>query len=242
MITSLPAPSHALVIGASGGIGAALAALLCDDPCIESVVATSYRGTVAAHQKIVPHTLDLSDEASIASLADQISPPNLVIIATGLLHDDEHKPEKSWRALKPDTMARAFAINSIGPALVAKHILPLMPRTGKCVFAVLSARVGSISDNKSGGWHSYRASKAALNQIIRTLSIEWTMKNHDSLCVALHPGTVATALSQPFQSNVQADKLFTPEKSARCLLGVIDELDGADTGGFFAWDGSKIPF
>jgi NAD(P)-dependent dehydrogenase (short-subunit alcohol dehydrogenase family) len=232
----------ALVVGARGGIGGALVEALCDRDDIVSVVATSRSDLVPAHAKITARKLDLLDEASISSVASDIPPPRLIIIATGMLHDDGIAPEKSWRSLSAAAMAQSYAINCIGPALIAKHILPLMPRTGKVVFAALSARVGSIEDNRTGGWHSYRTSKAALNQLIRTLSIEAAMKSAQAICVGLHPGTVATALSAPFAGNVAANKLFTPAQSAAYLLKVIDSLTPADTGKLFGWDGAAISF
>ncbi len=240
-MSAISTNTQAVVIGASGGIGAALVEQLALRNDIASIIQTSRSGQLAAQTKCTPMTLDLLDEASIAAVANACTAPRLIIVATGLLHGDGIAPEKSWRALTADAMARSYAINTIGPALVAKHFLPLLPREGKAVFAVLSARVGSISDNNSGGWHSYRASKAALNQLIRTLSIELAVKSKDALCVGLHPGTVATSLSAPFQRNVPEGKLFTPAQSAAYILNVIDGLTVAQSGGVFAWDGTQIP-
>lgn len=152
------------------------------------------------------------------------------------------QPEKTFRALEPQALAHAYAVNAIGPALIAKHALPHLARDHKAVFAALSARVGSISDNAKGGWHAYRASKAALNMILRTCAIELKMKNKSAVCVGLHPGTVDTALSAPFQGFVPPTQLFTTDHSAACLLDVIDGLTSADSGGLFAWDGQPIPF
>ena len=137
-------------------------------------------------------------------------------------------------------MARLFAVNTIGPALIAKHALPLLPKTGKSVFAALSARVGSISDNGLGGWHSYRASKAALNMLLKNFAIELKFKRKEAVCIGLHPGTVDTGLSQPFQKNVADGKLFTPAYSAARLLSVIDGAAPADSGKCFAWDGAEV--
>jgi NAD(P)-dependent dehydrogenase (short-subunit alcohol dehydrogenase family) len=232
---------QAVVIGASGGIGAALVEQLIERDEVTSIVQTSRTALLPAQPKCTSYALDLLDEASIAAVANACTAPRLIIVATGLLHSDGIAPEKSWRALSPDAMARSYAINTIGPALVAKYFLPLLPRTDKSVFAVLSARVGSISDNNTGGWHSYRAAKAALNQLVRTFSLELAMKNKAALCVGLHPGTVATNLSAPFQSNVAEGKLFTPATSAKHLLRVVDTLTPADSGNVFAWDGARIP-
>jgi NAD(P)-dependent dehydrogenase (short-subunit alcohol dehydrogenase family) len=222
----------AVVIGASGGIGAALEAALIDEGI--TVQGFSRSETGARH-------IDLEDEASIATAAGRITgSPTLVVVATGLLHDGERGPEKAMRDLDPVWMARNFAINAIGPALVAKHVLPLMPKTGRMVFAVLSARVGSISDNKLGGWYGYRASKAAVNQLVRTLAIEDKRRNSSGIVVALHPGTVDTGLSRPFQGHVAPGRLFKPDRAAVQLLDVIDGLRAPDSGKLFAWDGAEV--
>lgn len=226
------APQSAVVIGASGGIGNALVEALRDEEVAVRGFARAFAG---------PDHLDLCDDASIAAAALNLAaPPALVIVATGLLHDGEHRPEKSMAELDAAALARQFAVNAIGPALVAKHFLPRQPRTGRTVFAVLSARVGSISDNRLGGWYGYRASKAALNQLVRTLAVEQRRRNDRSIVVALHPGTVDTPLSQPFQSGVAADQLFAPARAAVQLLDVIDALKPADSGKLFGWDGAEI--
>jgi NAD(P)-dependent dehydrogenase (short-subunit alcohol dehydrogenase family) len=190
--------------------------------------------------------MDIADETSIeaaASIVGASGPVHLLIVATGLLHDgDALQPEKSYRTQTPEAYARAFAVNTIGPALIAKHFLPLFPREGRAVFACLSARVGSITDNRLGGWHAYRASKAALNMVIRNLSIELGRSHKDAIAVALHPGTVETPLSRPFQRNVAKGKLFTPEYSATRLLSVIDALTPEDNGRLIAWDGTEIRY
>ena len=144
--------------------------------------------------------------------------------------------------MDPQTLTHLFQVNATGPALIAKHVLPLLVRGRKSVFAALSARVGSIEDNRLGGWHSYRASKAALNMLLRSCSVELAHRNPDAVCVSLHPGTVDTRLSEPFQKSVPDNQLFSAEQSARHLLEVIDGLTPADTGGFFAWDAAPIPY
>jgi len=159
-----------------------------------------------------------------------------------MLHGQGRGPEKRLADLDPAALAQAFAVNAIGPALVLKHFAPQLPREGKAVLAVLTARVGSISDNRSGGWYGYRAAKAAANQLVRTAAIEIGARRPNAICVALHPGTVDTALSAPFQRNVPEGKLFTPDFAAERLLAVIDGLTTADSGGFFAWDGEAIPY
>ena len=229
------AKGGAVVIGASGGIGQALVAALRRSG--RPTIALSRSASGAEH-------IDITDEASIATvarhLAEQQLAPNLVIVATGLLHHGEKGPEKRLQDLDADWLARTYAVNAIGPALVAKHFLPLMPRQGRAIFAVISARVGSISDNRLGGWYGYRASKAALNMMIRNIAIEWTRRNDQAIAVALHPGTVDTALSQPFQGNVPARQLFAPDHSATCLLEVLAQLEPGDSGDIFAWDGQPI--
>lgn len=248
-------PSSAVIIGASGGLGAALVQALVARGPFDAVLALSrsqpaqcWQGgaaTVLSDAAGREVRVDLTDETSIAqaaALARHLPPVRQVIVATGLLHAaDGLQPEKSMRALDPVRLQRLFAVNAIGPALVARHFLPLMPRQGRVCFAALSARVGSISDNRLGGWYGYRASKAALNQLIRTLAIEWTRTAPASVCVGLHPGTVDTALSQPFQGGVAEDRLFTPARSAGCLIDVLDRLGPSESGRVFAWDGSEVP-
>jgi len=228
----------AVVIGASGGIGGAFEAALIEEGAFDAVHGF-------ARSRGGPQHLDLLDEASIAAAAAYVAkgaPPTLVIVATGLLHAGEHGPEKALRDLDPDWLAQVYAVNAIGPALVAKHFLPIMPRGGRAVFAALSARVGSITDNQLGGWHGYRASKAALNMLVRNLAIEERRRNNRAIVVALHPGTVDTALSRPFQGNVQPGRLFDPERAALQLLDVIEELKVPDSGKLFDFEGKEIAF
>ena len=230
--------SSAVIIGASGGIGAAFEAALIEEGAFDVVHGFARSRTGAQH-------LDLLDEASIAAAAATVAkgpPPSLVIVATGLLHAGEHSPEKALRDLDPDWLARVYAVNAIGPALVAKHFLPIMPKAARTVFAALSARVGSISDNHLGGWYGYRASKAALNMLIRTIAIEERRRNPRAIVVALHPGTVDTALSRPFQGQVQPHRLFDPERAALQLLDVIEELKVADSGKLFDFEGKDVAF
>ena len=232
------------VVGASGGIGAALVAALLDDPAIGSVTALSRQP--APHASSDPRlrlgTIDLEHEDSIeAAFAAMLPTLRLVVVATGLLHGQGLQPEKSYRALDPEAMLRSYRINVIGPALVAKHALPRLAPAGRSVFAALGARVGSIGDNRSGGWHSYRASKAALAMILRNLAIETQRRTPELLCVGLHPGTVATGLSQPFQRGVAPDRLFAPDFAATRLLEVIDRLTPEQSGSVLAWDGQTVP-
>ncbi len=223
---------RAVVVGASGGIGAALVAALAEEDVAVRGFARSFAGA---------DRLDLLDEESIVGAAASLTgAPDLVVVATGMLHEDDRGPEKSMAALDPAWLARQYAVNAIGPALVAKHFLPRMPKAGRCVFAALSARVGSTSDNKLGGWYGYRAAKAALNQLIRTLAVEERRRNDRSIVVGLHPGTVDTALSKPFQAAVRVDQLFAPDRAAVQLLDVIDGLKAPDSGKLFGWDGAEI--
>lgn len=223
--------SRAAVIGASGGIGAAMVDLLRADPRFAQVLAFSRRGDPP---------LDVTDEASIAAAAAGAGALDLVFVATGLLHDGDLQPEKDMRALDHDRLLRSFAVNAVGPALVAKHFLPLMPRGRRAVFACLSARVGSIEDNRIGGWHGYRASKAALNMLIRNLAIETARRRPEHILLALQPGTVDTTLSRPFQT--AAKRLMTPQDSATALLGVMDRCEPAWSGGLYDWSAARLPW
>lgn len=234
---------HALIVGGSGGVGGALVAQLMADAGVSRVTVWQRLAVARAPSgRCTTQRIDLLDEATIATAAPGLGEVDLAIVATGLLHDDAAniRPEKTWRAIDPEAMRRSFEINTIGPALVAKHVLPLLPRDRRAVFTVLSARVGSISDNRIGGWYSYRASKAALNQIVRCLAIELAGKRPQAICVGLHPGTVDTALSKPFQSNVAEGRLFTADQSAAHLLGVIAKLTPAQSGRLFDWAGQEI--
>jgi NAD(P)-dependent dehydrogenase (short-subunit alcohol dehydrogenase family) len=241
MLRSFPNAITACVFGASGGIGAALALRLADDPAV-GVVHSGGRSAISGPTKTVPFQFDLTDETSIAAAAAAIGACDLVIIATGLLHDGDTQPEKSLRAQTAEAYAKAFAVNAIGPALIAKHFMPLLPRDRRSVFAAISARVSSISDNRLGGWHAYRASKAALNMILRNCAIELARTHPQAIVAALHPGTVDTPLSQPFQRNVAEGKLFLPDYSADALLKVIDGLSPNASGNLYAWDGQRIEF
>ncbi|GJD33201.1 SDR family NAD(P)-dependent oxidoreductase [Methylobacterium aerolatum] len=237
-----------VVIGASGGIGRALVARLCegraDDPAAGPVVALS-RGPCPLPAPATGGRIDLTDEATIREAAARVAgdgiPVARVIVASGVLHGPGITPEKALKALDPDALAFLFAVNATGPALVAKHFVPLLPRTGRCVFAALSARVGSIGDNRLGGWYGYRASKAALNQILRTLAIEVARTRPEAVVAGLHPGTVTTDLSGPFHPDPDQPGVFTPAEAAANLLAVLDGLTPAETGQVIAWDGRPVP-
>jgi len=231
----LPAGGLALVFGASGGIGGALHARLRADPRHAGVMAFSRSGRPS---------FDLCDEAGIAAAAGAVATHGLdirlLMVATGALSREGCVAEKGLKQLDPAALARAFAINTIGPALLMKHFVPLLPRAGRCVFAVLSARVGSIGDNRLGGWYGYRAAKAALNQIVRTAAVELKRSRPEALCVALHPGTVDTRLGAGFTK--QGLALQPPEAAAEKILDVIDRLRPEDSGGFFDQRGDSIPW
>ena len=240
-LTSFGESVHAVVIGASGGIGGALVDHLAACANVDSILACSRAPLRHDSDKVEPRPIDILDERSIETALAGLDRIDLAIVATGRLHaPGGMQPEKSWRALDKDTLIESFAVNAVGPALVAKSVLPRLPRSGKAVFAALSARVGSISDNRLGGWYGYRASKAALNQLIRTFSIELARQRKDAICVGLHPGTVDSALSRPFQAGVDPDRLFTTGFAAERLLAVIDALEASRSGQLIAWDGSTI--
>lgn len=237
----------AVVAGVGGGIGRALADHMVESGIYARVVGLSRTrpdGWIDDNRRAWL-AFDILDEATLAAAARRIAAlgvPSRVIVATGALMIGGRLPEKSMRSLDLVALTEAFAVNAAGPVLVAKHLLPLTPRDRPSLFAALSARVGSIGDNRLGGWHGYRASKAALNMLIRTLAVEHARTRPLGMCVALHPGTVDTKLSAPFHGGVRPGSLLTPARSARALLSVMDGLRPKDTGGFFAWDGKSIPW
>jgi len=244
-LSSLSAAANVAVIGASGGIGAEFVRQLSAAQHIAQVHAFSRAGTDFADDKVLSHTIDITNDDSIrraALAATAEAPLDAVIVATGVLHAGDIQPEKSLAQIDPQLMLDVLQVNTVGPVLVAKHFLPRMRRDGKSVFAALSARVGSIADNRLGGWASYRASKAALNMLLKTASIEQARRFPECIVVGLHPGTVDTGLSKPFQSRVPEGKLFTPAKSVTHLCRVIDSLTPDDTGRCFAWDGNAIEY
>jgi len=227
------------VFGAGGGIGSALVESLTDAPNVETVFAISRQGINGAQCVAPVRCIDYTDD-NIESLARELPEMDLVICALGVLHGEQFGPEKSRRELSLENMQYVFHVNTFLPSLIAKQMLPKMRRETKSVFAALSARVGSISDNRLGGWHSYRASKAALNMMIKTMAIEHGRRFKESAVIGLHPGTVDTALSKPFQTNVAKEKLFDPTFSAARLLDVIEKVGPAGSGKVFAWDGQEI--
>ncbi len=229
---SFPKGFRALVIGSSGAIGAALAARLRADPqCSEAV---------GLHRQSLPR-IDFENEETIAAAAEALSreaPFDLIIIATGLLHSSRFMPERRFSDLNYAQMFETFRINAFGPALIFSHFSKLVGND-RAVIAVLSAKVGSIADNRLGGWYSYRASKAALNMFLKTASIEMKRTKPNAVLVALHPGTVTSCLSQPFRG---AEAGRAPNDAAADMLDVIDNLTPASTGQFYSYSGEKLPW
>lgn len=230
---SAPDSGAAIVIGASGGIGSALADEL------------ENAGQAVVHRlsRSGPIPCDITDPDSIATALDQSlsgPPVTRVFVATGLLHTDGQVPEKTLRHLDADWLASNFAVNAIGPALVLSRLLPLLPRQRRVEVAVLGARVGSISDNRLGGWYGYRASKAALHQIVRTAAIEWARSHPQAVLAALHPGTVHTSLSAPFVRQDNGRHILKPQESAAQLLRVLAGLSPEQSGRIFDWRGVEI--
>lgn len=219
---------RALVIGASGGIGSALCAVL------------AARGVAVTGLSRARDGLDVTDEACVAGVIGALEPGyDLVVVATGALEIGGARPEKSLRALTAEAMRDQFMLNCVGPSLVLKHALRLLPRDRRAVFAALSARVGSIGDNRMGGWYSYRTAKAALNQMVHGAAIEVARSHPRAICVTLHPGTVATPFTEKYQGRHPA---VPPAEAAVNLLGVIDGLAPGDSGGFFDWRGAPVPW
>lgn len=234
-------PVNAAVIGANGSIGRAFVEALAQDEGVSQIYALARSAQTWQHPKISSLSLELTEEASIAEAAAQIrSPLQLVLVASGLLHDQHQQPEKALRDLAADKLLRAYAINSIGPLLVAKHFLPVLDLTQASIFACLSARVGSISDNRLGGWYAYRSSKAALNMLLKNLAIETGRKNKQVVIAGLHPGTVDSQLSAPFQRHLKAGQLQEPQQAVASMLKVMANFSPEHSGRIWAWDGTEI--
>jgi NAD(P)-dependent dehydrogenase (short-subunit alcohol dehydrogenase family) len=255
-MTSFPEHSVALIQGASRGIGLAFVRQLLAGgrfgrihaTCRNPEQAEELLALVDRHgERVQPLALDPTDEASIAAAAERIAGEagrlHLLINSAGILHDDHGLwPEKRLADINPEQLHRSFAVNAFGPLLMAKHCQTLLGHRERAVFASLSARVGSIGDNRLGGWYAYRGAKAAQNMFTCNIAIEYGRTVRNVICVALHPGTTDTGLSQPFQGNVPEERLFSSDFAAQCLLRVIDGLQPEDSGGFFAWDGQPIPW
>ena len=219
--------TRALVIGASGGIGGAL------------VAALSAKGAEVTGLSRCDDGFDLTEPDRVRNLMQALSPPfDTILVASGILAPENSQPEKSLAQIDAEAMAQVVAVNALGPALVLKEVPRLLPRKGRSIIGVLTARVGSIGDNRLGGWYSYRAAKAAANQIVHTAAIEIARKYPAAVVAALHPGTVET----DFTRNYSNHSTVTPEVSANNLLSVMDRLTPADSGGFFDWSGARVPW
>ena len=229
-LTSFGDGYRALVVG-SGALGQAFCELLREDPACAGVTELS-RATQPGFDLLEPASI----AAAVQSLAAQ-APYHLVLIATGVLHDAEIQPEKSLAAIDAEAMQKVFQINSIGPAVLLQQLLPLLERKG--ALAVLSARVGSIADNRLGGWYAYRASKAALNMLLKTAAIEQARRYPEARLLSLHPGTVVSPLSQPFRGSAAARPAL---QAAAELLAVVDNSKASDSGSFVAYDGASVPW
>ena len=228
---SLPEGFRALVLGATGAIGSAFERALFATPGCAVVIGIARRSDPG---------FDLEDEASIAACARAVAPRGpfeLIIDATGALTIDGIGPERRLRDLDPARLARAFAVNAIGPALLSKHFIPQLPTRSRCLFATLSARVGSIGDNRKGGWYGYRASKAALNMLLRTAAVEACRQRPEAVFAALQPGTVRSPLSAPFLAGAEA---MDPDESAARLLAVLDALPASGAAVFVDYQGRPI--
>jgi NAD(P)-dependent dehydrogenase (short-subunit alcohol dehydrogenase family) len=256
MLSSFPDDSSVLVQGASRGIGLEFVRQLLAESragrvfacCRTPAAARELAALSAQEPRLRVVALDATDEHSIARAADQVAAATdrlqLIVNCAGVLHGGPTAitAEKRLADVRAGALAASFAVNALGPLLVAKHFERLLAHRERAVFANISARVGSIGDNRLGGWYAYRGAKAAQNMFTKTLAIEWARSRRNVICVALHPGTTDTDLSRPFQANVPAGKLFTPERTVRQLLEIIDRLTPADTGRFLAWDGGGIPW
>ena len=231
-----------VIVGETGAIGKAFLEHYVKDESVENVFAFSRKKINFENRKIKSFDLDIENQRSIEDAAQNIKDyaVDTIIVATGILHSENFGPEKSIREINYSTMAKVMAVNTIGPALIGRYFIPLLRKDTKSVLAFLSARVGSISDNKLGGWYSYRASKTALNQIIKNFSIELKRTNPKAVVLGLQPGTVDSNLSEPFKKNVTKDKLFSPEHSREFLSGVIEKVTIEDSGNLIAYDGEII--
>ncbi|EGR3028986.1 SDR family oxidoreductase [Vibrio parahaemolyticus] len=232
-----------LIVGGNGGIGLAMVKeALVRFP--QAQIHATYRRTKSdyEHSALIWHQVDVTDEAQVKNLSQAVNSIDWVINCVGMLHTSNKDPEKNLSMVDPDFFLQNIAVNTLPSMLLAKYFTPLLKRSGVPKFAVVSAKVGSISDNRLGGWYSYRASKAALNMFIKTMSIEWQRTLKNGVVLALHPGTTNTALSEPFQANVPEGKLFTPERVASDLMGLIEKVAPQDSGAFLTYDGERLPW
>ena len=233
---------HVLIVGGQGGIGRALVEALRHDASVDAVHATWHRQEPEPLDGVTWWHCDVTDEASIAAVAEGIERVDWLINAVGWLHGDGTGPEKHSREVRREAFLRAMEINALPSLLLAQRFRGHLKRSSAGVFATISARLGSIGENGLGGWYSYRASKAALNMALRTLAVEWRRELPSATVAALHPGTTDTSLSRPFQARVPSDQLFSPQKTAAYLLGVIDGLTPEASGRFWSFDGEELPW
>ena len=230
------------VIGSSGAIGSAFIASYLEDETIENIISFSRSSPISSNKRVKHFCIDIEDEASIEGAAANLQGLVLdeIIIASGLLHTEDFGPEKSIKDLKAENILKVLKVNTVGPTIIGKYFLPLLNKDKKSVMAFLSARVGSISENKLGGWYSYRASKSALNQIIKNFSIEIKRSNINAVVIGFQPGTVESKFSEPFKKNVKEGNLFTAEYSVSMLKKVINSSTPTDSGKLIGWDGKEI--
>lgn len=230
------------IIGSSGAIGRAFLDAYIADKEISNIYSISRTEVESNDKRIIHINIDVTDEVSVKAAASKIGENRLdkLIVATGILHTELFGPEKSIKDIKIENFVKIFSVNAFGPALIGKYFLPLMKKDKKSIAAFLSARVGSISENKLGGWYAYRASKSALNQIIKNFSIEAKRTNPTGIIIGLQPGTVKSKLSEPFQKNVKKGKLLLPKDSVKSLIRVIESVMQNDSGKIFDWKGEEI--
>lgn len=232
-----------VIIGGSGGIGLAMVQEALNRFSEANVHAT-YHSTMPTwqHPRLTWHALDAAQEAQVQALSEQFSRVDWLINCVGVLHTASKGPEKNLNALDADFFLYNLIHNALPSLLLAKHFTAKLKQSEASKFATLSAKVGSISDNQLGGWYSYRASKAALNMLLKTLAIEWQRSLKKGVVLALHPGTTDTKLSAPFHSNVAPEKLFSPARVAHDLIGLIAAVTPEQSGGFYAYDGKELPW
>lgn len=247
--------SYGLVVGATQGIGLGFVKRMLQEEAIATIFAT-YRTHASAGEllalsesnpaRLICIALDVAQESQIADLIQKIQAKtrqlHWVVNCVGMLHDGTLQPEKSLQQINAEQLLQYFQINSISAALLAKHLLPLLKHQERSIFASISAKVGSIGDNQLGGWYGYRASKAALNMLIKTAALEYSRKSPNTILALLHPGTTDTRLSAPFQRNVPPEKLFSIERTVEQLWNVLNQLEPSDSGQFFSWDGTALPW
>ncbi|MDZ7803649.1 SDR family oxidoreductase [Thiohalophilus sp.] len=231
------------IIGGSGGIGRTFVEVLAGRPEVSAIHATYNRTPPPfQHPAVTWQPLDITNESAIRNWGRELGEIDWLINAVGLLHDLEQGPEKSIRRLDPAFFMQNMNINALPTLLLAKHLHRNLKHDRTAIFATISAKVGSIEDNRLGGWYSYRASKAALNMGLKTLAIEWQRTLPNVVVAALHPGTTDTPLSKPFQKHVPKGQLFTPTRSVTDMLDVLDKLTPEDSGKFWAFDGELLPW